>query len=69
MTSTARNQVGAHTDRETITDRLETIGSVTGNAVDGWHAFDSDGRLIETFSTKPAARAAIFERHRGEYRR
>lgn len=56
-------------DRETISDRLATIGSVSGNPVDGWHAYDEDGRLIDTFSTRPAARRAVFDHWRGEDRR
>lgn len=50
---------------EVVTDRSHTIGRVGGDAVRGFAAYDEDGRLIETFPTKSAARSAILAHWRG----
>jgi len=53
-------------DRETITSGVHRIGFVAAHPKGGFIALDDDGRQIEVFETRPAARRAVYENFRGE---
>jgi hypothetical protein len=57
-----------HFHEETVTAGLKTIGRIVGDPVRGFTAYDTDGRIVETFSTLSAARRALAEAHRSEVR-
>ena len=49
---------------EAIYSGTARIGGVAGGPTEGWSAFDEDGRLVEVYESRAAARKAVFERHR-----